>query len=402
MSHRINAAAFALLITAAVQAAETAPATPPAPPATTPPAAPVLAKGIHAWTTREVFLRLEPAGNQQGSRLAAGVEVRVKDQDARKPDWWQVDALDGGWGWMMASGLTAQRAPGLADTLVPMLGDRSTEIAAIRAGLKSADVKERIAACKSLAYSGITDEALFDSIAHDLAEGLAQSDKVSGQMWGAIAVAFAAGAAGGVLGNGIAGAAAGAASAVKPGERNPREWAQEVAWLTKALSWSGYSKYRPFLERASDTESLGSGRISSHAIEALANLEKFARWNRIINDPAGMRPDRSPETARLVNMLKSGDRALLREALNRMKLQPVPSPQLYDEVEAQLRAGYAADFDGNEDGEDAIALMEKALGGTGNAKYEPVLRAAQAEAKSSKIREHAAAALAALGKAATH
>jgi hypothetical protein len=391
MNKKISLWAAAAVLTLGLPLhAQTVP-TPPATPSE-PVAAPTLAPaweakfdvGRRARTTESVGLRRYVNSKTAPDKLPAGTTVRLKEkEDLDGVEMWQVQPVAGlaagKIGWVPRTALTQQWPAGPADTLVPMLGDRSAEVEKILTQLRLGEAKVRVTALKSLHASGITDERVFDTIAHELAAGLARSDEISGNLWSAIAVGVAAGLVGGV-------GAQAAAQGSMQNRGDPRSWKLEVIWFTKALGFSGYAKYRPLLEMAAETNSLGTGRLSSYAEQALEDLEQSARWNRVINDPAGHKADQSHAQTRLINVLRSGDRPLIRLALNeaaRKKEAP-----LFDAVEAEFKALARQPLD--DDQSDTVADMAEVLGRSGDLKYRATLADAAANASTKQVRGEAA------------
>lgn len=347
----------------------------------------------HAWTAGPFFLQ-KYMGSKEGTLLPAGTLVRVEEEKIAGTQHWRHLKTASGDGWAVQPNLTAQRPAGLADTLAPMVGDRSAEIARIRADMDSPDLKTRIAAYKSLQLSGITDEALFDEIAHRFAIGLAQSGAVSDQVWRAAwgAAAAAGSAVGALTGRGVY-STAGSASDQKI---NVRDRSQTMPWQARALGSSGYSKYWRLLDDGAADTAITNYHIDDHSEVALNELDKYAVWNRIINSADNQKDGRSADEVRTLNMLRSGIRELQRESLKRIKEQGAAHPELYDEVEAQLVPSATVDFGTDREAEDAAALMTTALASSANAKYVPALQKVSAEARSEKLKKYADKALAQL------
>jgi hypothetical protein len=234
--------------------------------------------------------------------------------------------------------------------------DRSAEIQSILTALRGPDQAERTRACRSLGYSGLTDPVLFDFIEQKVLADFAEVPQ--------------------------------------DGSPRDRELEQEISWCVKALAFSGNARYRPTLERLS--ESLG--RIRDHALTALEWLPDFEHWNRAINSPANHKPGQAWAVTRALNMLKSSDVVLQKEGLKAIKELNGPDPApLYDEVERQLLEEFA-DCCARDDAkrEDLLAWYAKALGESGRPKYRPTLVRVANEARTPKMRRHADKALTAL------
>jgi hypothetical protein len=345
--------------------------------------------GRRARVLAEVRLRRAPAGEAHFATLAAGATVGLKGKrDLEGTEWWEVlpvASRNRQTGWVPRTELTQHWPAGPADRLGPMLGDRGAEVDTLIKRLRDGDTRVRILAVQGLYLSGITDERVFDTIAQVLAAGLAQGSQVEStrSLWAGISAGLLLGPAGQ------------AAAATPP--INQRTWPQEPAWLAKGLSYSGYTKYRPLLELAAESDAPGSSSLSDHAGAALENLEQHAYWNHVINDPRNARPGRSEEVARTLNMLQSGERELVRGGVNQAARLSAQWPELNDAIEAELLKSYALEL--HDAAEDIAAMMAKALVGTRDPKYQATLAKVAHNTPSEKLRRHANAGLPAAKKA---
>lgn len=232
--------------------------------------------------------------------------------------------------------------------------DRSAEIARALDALGSPVRDERVAACKSLSFSGITDAAVYDRIEKNVWAAYKQHRPADGR--------------------------AGSAD---------REAEQEAGWCLKALAYAGSEKYRPTLEQLAQVP----GRIADHAENTLPRIADFARWNPIINATAGHLPGESWDTTRARNMVSASDPPLEREGLKAIKaLKDDPTP-LHDIVEAKLLKVYLQPFERDSDEEDIAAWYCRSLAASRNAKYVPTLRKVATDAPSVKVRKYAGKAL---------
>jgi hypothetical protein len=300
--------------------------------------------GRRAQTTQSVVLHTQPTIKNRTAFLEAGTTVKLLAvQQHEGLEWWEVDprsGLETRSGWVLRTMLTQDRPASQADTLAPMIGDRSAEIAGIRTQLRSDNPRAQIAALQGLRLSGITDEPVFDEIAQMLLSGLARPDEVG----------------------------------------------KEMSWVALGLATSGYNKYRPLLEYAVDT---GSGRLANHAGDALRTIDQHARWNHAVNNPRNLRPDRPAEFMHALNLLQSGHLELMRYGLDRIERLALKWPELNDAIAAELLQSYTR---GPDHEASAIALAD-ALAKTNDAKYIPTLTTASREAPSERVRYHVGKAL---------
>lgn len=231
--------------------------------------------------------------------------------------------------------------------------DRSAEITLAIDGLKSSVMEERIATCKSLSFSGITDTRVYDQIEHNVR---AQFGRLRGTA-------------------------------------PARDIEQEIGWCAKALAYAGNDKYRPVLEKLAASPR----RLADHAEAALGRIDDFKRWNATMNAWQNHRPGESWEMTRAFNMLESGEPPLEREGLKLIKeLKEDPTP-LHDLVEQKLLAAYTRPFESGSDEEDIAAWYCRSLAASRNPKYRATLRRVAAGAASKKLQTYARRALADLG-----
>lgn len=227
--------------------------------------------------------------------------------------------------------------------------DRGAEIVLAVDGLKSTVMEERVATCKSLSFSGITDTRVYDQIEQNV---LGQFRRLRGTA-------------------------------------PARDIEQEIGWCAKALAYAGNPKYRPTLEKLAAS----TRRLADHAETALERIDDFARWNAIMNDAATHQPGESWEMTRARNMLNSGEPPLEREGLKLIKaLKDDPAP-LHDLVEQKLLAAYRRPLAPGSDEEDIVAWYCRSLAASQNARYRDTLRRVEAGTGSKKVRTYARRAL---------
>jgi len=88
--------------------------------------------------------------------------------------------------------------------------------------------------------------------------------------------------------------------------------AEKSAWYAKALAASGNEKYKALLEEIRDKSI--SEKIKRYARQSLLRLEKHSRWNPVISANVVSVPDGGLKQQRLLNMLSASDLELVRLA----------------------------------------------------------------------------------------
>jgi len=167
---------------------------------------------------------------------------------------------------------------------------------------------------------------------------------------------------------------------------NDRAESNRVARYIRSLGFSGQPKYEATIKRFSNDRIYG--RFSKAALEDLKSYEK---WNLIISNRATFDVKYDDDVNRVANMLRADDLLLKRVGAKRVYFRH-QDEVLLDLLAQDIKASYAA-VDPRKTGSpeaDSIAWMVKALGNTGNWKYQPLLQEVAANAKDPAIRRHAA------------
>jgi hypothetical protein len=242
---------------------------------------------------------------------------------------------------------------GVGLCFVQLIGPASVRAAApetldeYKAVFETGSSADQTRACQSLAYRGLSDPSLFDLIEARLLGGLQVEE--------------------------------------------PRDAVQAVAWLAKALSYSGQEKYVATLERASK-EAKGRA-IRNHATTAIGELPKHQRWNAIITDRSQWDASLSDADNRSANMLRSEDALLRVIAAKRAYYERLDAPPLLALLEAELRKASSAELDERR-ALDAAIWSARALARSKQPKYEPLLRDVATNAVNKKLRRNVEKALA--------
>src|SRR3972149_1966688 len=226
-------------------------------------------------------------------------------------------------------------------------GDRSAEIEEFITMLKSNNMEQRINASKRITRSGLTDPKLFDLIRDNLVNGY-QSDP-----------------------------------------NNPKH-IDEIAWLCKALASSGRPEYKEALKKVADTT--GDAKLERYARQGMDLIDEFAERNKIISDTKNTVPGQSPEVTRLINMLKSDNLALKRDAAKEIYRAHFTEHNLFEVVNEGLLKGYQLNAS-DKNHVDAMAWLCKALGASGMQEYKATLDNITNTSSSETLRKYAKQAL---------
>jgi len=158
-----------------------------------------------------------------------------------------------------------------------------------------------------------------------------------------------------------------------------------VNWYIRALGWSGNPKYSPTISTYASTRDYAKwGR------DALEELPKFEKWNPIISNRATFDPKLNDDQNRAMNMLAAPDVRLKGHAAKQLYNRAMESV-VQERLAQETKASYKQT--GDEDTNDAIAWMLRALGSSRNPKYVAILEEALSGSSDRKIRNGAAAGL---------
>jgi hypothetical protein len=146
--------------------------------------------------------------------------------------------------------------------------DRNDEVSQLMAGLESASQVQRVTSAKVISRSGLQDQGLYVKVADLLSAGYMQ--------------------------------------------KYEKEHADEMSWMCKALAASGDQQYRGLLDEVATKAP--SIKVKKYAKESLNMLGTYAKKNKIMNSTEGDDQDLSAEQNRLINMLRSDDIGLRRDA----------------------------------------------------------------------------------------
>ncbi|SDI76220.1 hypothetical protein SAMN04488540_10343 [Ferrimonas sediminum] len=224
----------------------------------------------------------------------------------------------------------------------PLLAAEEYDLAYYQAQFDSGNRQQQIQAAGSLEWAGLSDEVLFDAVAEQLERVTSESNSKANQEHG--------------------------------------------AWLLKALGFSGNEKYRPLLEKYSQKPY--SKKLRKYAKQGLSLLTQHQKWNPIINDATGFEPAQPLKVNRLANMMKSDELELQRIAAKRVHFEHLYPDYLLQTLAQQLQRR-VPEMDDGKLTIDTYAWMTKALAGSAETLYRPVVEEVAAKAPNKKLRKYA-------------
>ncbi len=227
--------------------------------------------------------------------------------------------------------------------------DRSGDIAELVAGIESSSRVQRVNAAKKITRSGITDQQLYEKVAEIIQAGY--------QL---------------------------------PYEK---DHADELAWMCKALAASGDEKYRSLLNEVATNAS--SVKVKRYAEQSSELIEQYAQRSLILNETDSWDEELTAEENRLLNMLKSDDVGLRRDAAKTVVRRVQVNPKVMAEVAATLER-MSAEIQEDNLYIDTMAWLCKALAASGESSYLPQLETLKATSSNSKLRKYAGRAIDAL------
>ena len=146
--------------------------------------------------------------------------------------------------------------------------DRKDEVSRLMVGLESASQVQRVKSAKVISRSGLQDQGLYVKVADLLSAGYMQ--------------------------------------------KYEKEHADEMSWMCKALAASGDQQYRELLDEVATKAP--SIKEKKYAKESLKMIDTYAKKNKIMNSTEGDDQNLSAKQNRLINMLRSDDIGLRRDA----------------------------------------------------------------------------------------
>ncbi len=220
--------------------------------------------------------------------------------------------------------------------------DVDADIANYITVLKGSDLEQQRQALKTLEWSGISSEKVYDVVAENLLRLKDTKDKQ---------------------------------------ER------KTASWYAKALGFSGMEKYRSTLSNVA--ENAKAKKVDKYAAGALNSLEKYRQWNAVISANDISAPTGRLTEARVEAMLFANDLELVRLGAKRVYWGHKTDAQLIGKAAQRLETEFPKASKDNSVQIDAIAWLIKALAESGNAQYKPLLTRVANEATVKKVKKYA-------------
>ena len=167
---------------------------------------------------------------------------------------------------------------------------------------------------------------------------------------------------------------------------NDRAEKNRVARYIRSLGFSGQRKYLPTIEGLQKHPV-----YQRYAEDAAEELPMYEKWNPIIANRATFKPGLSDDDNRILNMLRADDLLLKKVGAKRVFFTQTRNPAVVEQLVESLKASYT---NADPDYSDAIAWLIKSLAAQNDVQYRPLFEQVAASAPNSKVRSHAAKALA--------
>jgi hypothetical protein len=218
------------------------------------------------------------------------------------------------------------------------------QLARLRAAIDSPEINVRARGCRGLAFSGITDEPLFDRIQAMVIEDYKETARI--------------------------------------GHLVP-----EIPSCIRALASSGNPKYRELILDAPNRKpnhGMSWRWVQRHMQRSIEMYERFPEWNKVLVSTATRKPGEPWTLTQTRNMMQIPDALVQREALGRIRQLAKVNPEFYDLAENQLLLDYVQPVDHERLGLDLEFC--KTLVEAHNAKYLPTLQRLAKDAVVEKLR----------------
>ena len=165
-----------------------------------------------------------------------------------------------------------------------------------------------------------------------------------------------------------------------------RDYATILSWQAKALAYSGQEKYRSTLTEVAMHAK--DKRVRKHASTSLSILDDYSKWQPLIADTSGYRPDQSEPINRYAAMLKTRSKELQGLAARRIIVEQLDNTYLLDLLQDQIEPELLHHWRDRRDA-NAVAHMLKALAMFGKPEYRATIEKAANHAGTNRIRKYA-------------
>lgn len=159
-----------------------------------------------------------------------------------------------------------------------------------------------------------------------------------------------------------------------------------MAYHARALGYSGNEKYRQTLQLVS--EQAANAKLRSHAARALTDLDKFSGWWSLLPAQPAQAAGQSIEAATYLQMLNTDNVFVQRLAARAIFHEGTDDEELLERAAELIRAGYL-ESGLDEEAEDTIAWLCKAIGQNAAASYRSLLADVADRSPSGKIAKYA-------------
>lgn len=138
-----------------------------------------------------------------------------------------------------------------------------------------------------------------------------------------------------------------------------------LPFMIRALGYSGKHEYRTTLDKIVIE---GKDEYKPHAKDAIRNIFKYEKWNKLISDNTNNISSLSANENRIVNMLNSDIYILMRMGAKRIHYKKLYSKKFLNVLQQSITK-HLNSYSNDKYYEDTMAWMLKALGRSKNEKY---------------------------------
>jgi hypothetical protein len=227
--------------------------------------------------------------------------------------------------------------------------DRSNEVQQLQAGIESISRVQRVNAAKIISRSGLQDQVLYQKISEILKKGYTR--------------------------------------------KYEKDLSDEMSWMCKALAASGDLQHKDLLNEIA--QKAPSTKLQRYARQSSELIEQYAERSKVLNSADSWDDQLSGEENRLVNMLKSNDVTLKRDAAKIIVRNFKTDEKVFGAVASALKE-LSEKAKSDSVSIDTMAWLCKALAASGNNKYLEDLESVRAKTQSVKLQTYTAKAIKAL------
>ncbi len=157
-----------------------------------------------------------------------------------------------------------------------------------------------------------------------------------------------------------------------------------MAYLVRALAYSGNEKYLPFINSLMSKEQ--PKKIRAHAKKSKIELYQYKKWNQIFNATSENNATVLDQNQRLINAFKGDDIGLMELSAKRMIELRLEDKAVLDAIGQELKSARLLVHD--RQAISAYAYMAKAIASSSKPEYKPLLEDLKMTIPHKKVRKY--------------